>query len=85
MGVSEELMADFGIKMPRILVCGKTAVVDNVKRIELIEPDNIVVYCGSRYISINGSELVVEQLDEQRMQVVGNISTIELYGDKSHE
>lgn len=85
MGVSDELIYDFDLRMPRILVCGRTAVVDNVKRIELIETDNIVAHCGARYIAVNGSSLIVEELDEQRMKVVGDITSIEFYGEQKDE
>jgi sporulation protein YqfC len=80
MFIKDELIYDFSINMPRILVGGRTAILDNVKKIVLISENNVVVSCGSRYISINGIKLIVRQLAEERMLISGDIHAIEFYG-----
>lgn len=80
MFIPDELIYDFSINMPRILVGGKTGILDHVKKILLITDQTIVVSCGKRSISILGENLLVRELDEERMLVSGNIATIEFYG-----
>ncbi|NLY70238.1 MAG: hypothetical protein GX076_00895 [Clostridiales bacterium] len=80
MFIKDELIYDFSINMPRILVGGKTAILDNVKKIVLISNNNVVVSCGRKYISVTGRDLIVRQLAEERMLISGNIDNIEFYG-----
>ncbi|MEA4988483.1 MAG: YabP/YqfC family sporulation protein [Anaerovorax sp.] len=82
MSFQEELLFDFSLHMPRILISGKTAVVDNVKKIVMVGNDEIIVDCGSRYLALYGIGLIVEQLEEERMLVSGNLTSIEFYGEK---
>lgn len=82
MFIKDELIYDFSINIPRVLVGGRTGIIDNVKKIVLISENNVVVYCGSRYISINGISLIVRQLSEERMLVSGDITVIEFYGSE---
>ena len=67
--------------MPRILVGGKTGILDNVKKIVLISGNNVVVSCG-KYISVSGRDLIVRQLSEERMFISGDID-IEFFGSRS--
>ena len=82
MFIKDELIYDFSINMPRVLVGGRTGILDNVKKIVLINENNVVVSCGSKYISINGTALIVRQLAEERMLVSGDIHAIEFYGSE---
>jgi len=80
MYIKEELIYDFSINMPRILIGGRTGIIDNVKKIVLIGENNVVVNCGRRYISVNGTNLLVRQLSDERMLISGEINTVEFYG-----
>lgn len=82
MNIIDEMIYDFGINMPRILVSGKTAIIDNIKKVVLISENNIIVDNGKRYTSVIGSELVIHQLGEERMQITGNINMVEFYEGK---
>lgn len=82
MFINDELIFDFSINMPRILVGGRTGIIDHVKQILLIDGDNVVVRCGAQYISITGKDLLVRQLSEERMLVTGDLERIEFYGTK---
>ena len=46
MSIKEELLFDFALNMPRMLVTGNTAVLDNVKKVMLLTDSKIVVYNG---------------------------------------
>ncbi|MGI6731084.1 MAG: YabP/YqfC family sporulation protein [Anaerovoracaceae bacterium] len=88
MGIKEELIFDFSINMPRLLVSGNTGIIDNIKKIVLISDKNIIVDHGSQYSSIIGMDLVVKELGEERLTVTGKIQSIEFYyesKDQSHE
>ena len=62
MSIKDELLFDFSINMPRLLVSGNTGIIDNVKKIVLISESSIIVDNGNRYSAINGGTLVVKQL-----------------------
>ena len=66
MSIKDELLFDFSIRMPRLLIGGKTGILDNVK-IVLISENNIVVDHGKRYSSVNGSGLCVKLIEEERI------------------
>lgn len=79
MGIKDELLFDFSINMPRLLVSGNTGVIDNVKKIVLISDKNIVVDNGKQFSSINGVGLLVKELEEERLTVTGKIQSIEFF------
>jgi hypothetical protein len=85
MNVREELLYDFSIKMPRLLVSGKTGIIDNVKKIVFITENSIVVDHGNRFSAINGGGLRVKLIDEERMIVTGDILSVEFYSGKKGE
>ena len=81
MSIKDEMLFDFSINMPRLLVSGNTGIIDNVKKIILISETSIIVDNGKRYSAINGEALVVKQLEEERMIVTGNIKSVEFYSE----
>lgn len=85
MGIREEFLYDFSFHLPRILVSGRTAVIDNVKRLLLISETNIIVDNGARYTSVSGEELQVLQMDDQRLILTGAIRGVEFYGGEEDE
>lgn len=82
MSIKDELLFDFSIKMPRLLISGKTGILDNVKKILLISEDNIVVDHGKRYSSVNGIGLCVKLIEEERIIITGEIYSVEFYGNR---
>lgn len=84
MDIRNELLFDFSLHMPRILVSGRTGVLDNVKRIVMASDTVIVVDCGKKFTSVSGAGLCVDWLCEERMMISGDISSVEFYGG-SHE
>lgn len=81
MSIKDELLFDFSIHMPRMLISGKTGIIDNVKKIILISDTSIVVDNGSRYSAVNGDSLTVLELEEERMLITGNIRSVEFYAN----
>lgn len=81
MSIKDELLFDFSMNMPRILVSGKTGIIDNVKKIISISDSHIIVDNGKKYSVINGENLIVKQLEEERMVVTGDINSVEFYSE----
>ena len=79
MSIKEELLFDFAINMPRVLVTGKTTVLDNVKKVMLLTDSQIVVFNGQRYTSVEGHDFVITQLKEGRMLVSGEVEEIRFF------
>lgn len=82
MFVMDELIFDFSVNLPRVLVGGKTGVLDHVKQLLIVTDNNIVAKYGSGYISLSGSDLFIRQLSDERVVVSGEIKTIELFQRK---
>ena len=80
MKIKDELLYDFSINMPRLLISGRSAVIDNVKKVAVITDKNIVVDCKGEYVSLSGMDFVVNQLEDERMLVTGEIRKIEFFG-----
>lgn len=79
MSIREELLFDFSVNLPRILVTGETTVLDNVKKVMLLTDDEIVVFNGQRYTSVKGRGFVITQLKEERMLVAGEVEEIRFF------
>lgn len=79
MSIKEELLFDFAINMPRILVTGETTVLDNVKKVMLLTDSQIVVFNGQKYTSVKGYGFVITQLKEGRMLVSGEVEEIRFF------
>lgn len=85
MGMKDEMLFDFSLHLPRILVSGRNGVLDNVKRIVLVSDTSIVVDCGKKFAGVAGTGLTVDWLGEERMLISGDISSVEFYGGGGNE
>ena len=79
MSIKEELLFDFAVNMPRILVTGRTTVLDNVKKVMLLTDREITVFNGQRYTSLTGHGFVITQLKDERMLVAGEVEEIRFF------
>ena len=77
MSIKEELLFDFALNMPRVLVTGKTTVLDNVKKVMLLTDSQIVVFNGQK--SVTGDGFVITELKEGRMLVSGEVEEIRFF------
>ena len=57
MAIKDELLFDFAINMPRVLVSGNTVILDNVKKLVLLSSDQFIVHNGQRFTSVVGTDL----------------------------
>ena len=84
--MNKELLQDLDLRVPKILVHGNRGMIDNVKTIELLSEETVVVSCGKQSISVHGSQLTITYLEGERMVFEGNIELIEFFGKKDlHE
>ncbi len=79
MSIREELLFDFALNLPRVLVTGETTVLDNVKKVMLLTDSQIVVFNGRKYTSVKGHGFVITQLKEERMLVSGEVEEIRFF------
>lgn len=79
MSIREELLFDFAVNMPRILVSGRTAVLDNVKKIMVLTDSQIIVFNGQKYTALSGHDFVITQLKDERMLVAGEIEEVRFF------
>lgn len=79
MTIKEDLLFDFAVNMPRVLVTGKTTVLDNVKKLMLLSDNQIVVFNGQRYTSVMGHDFVITMLKEERMLIAGEVEEIRFF------
>ena len=80
MSIREDLLFDFAVNMPRVLVTGETTVLDNVKKLLVLTDSQIVVFNGKKYTSVVGRDFVVTKLKEERMLVSGEVEEIRFFG-----
>lgn len=76
-GIVDEIVNDFGVKMPRVLISGKYAIVDSVKKIYVLSEDIVTLETSEGYISILGEALSVETLCDERIELKGDFSGVE--------
>ena len=73
----DEIVNDFGVKVPRILVSGNYAVVDSVKKIYVLSEDIVTLETSEGYLSVLGNGLSVETLCDERIELKGEFSGVE--------
>lgn len=79
MSVKDELVLDFSINIPRLLICGDMVIVDNVKRIVIFTDTQIVVHNGLCYTSMEGRGLMIQELGEERMIIKGELEAVHFF------
>lgn len=79
MSVKDELILDFALNIPRLIVCGDMVIIDNVKRIVVFSETQIVVHNGSCYTSVNGKRLVIKELGEERIILKGELENVQFF------
>lgn len=79
MTIRDDLLFDFAVNLPRVLVAGRTTVLDNVRKLMLLTDSEIIVYNGQRYTSVRGDELTITQLMEERMLISGEVKEIRFF------
>lgn len=79
MSIKEDILFDFAINMPRILVAGRTVVIDNIKKIMMLNDSHIVVLNGDKYTSVTGSDFVITYIGDERMMISGDVEEVKFF------
>ena len=80
MAIMDELLFDFSIHLPRVLLSGNTVILDNVKKLVLLSSEQIIVYHGQRFTSVRGKGLKIKELKDERMLITGDLEQLQFYG-----
>lgn len=75
-----EMMCDFSLSVPRVLVSGDTGIIDNIKKVVMVTEKQVIVNNGSKFTSIYGQNLIIKQLGDERMLIKGEFEGIQFYG-----
>lgn len=76
-GIFDEIIHDFGIKTPRVMIGGEFAVVDSVRKIYVLSEEIVTLQTSEGYVSILGEEISVKTLCDERMELTGRFSGVE--------
>lgn len=79
MTIKEEILFDFALNMPRALVSGNLVVLDHVKRLVLLSETQILVHNGKKYTSVDGMNLVIKELRDERMLITGEVEQLRFF------
>jgi sporulation protein YqfC len=79
MSIKDELVFDFAVNIPRLVICGDMVIIDNVKRIAVFSDTGIIVHNGTCYTSIEGERLTIKELGEERMIIKGELETVQFF------
>ncbi|MFA5527098.1 MAG: YabP/YqfC family sporulation protein [Peptostreptococcales bacterium] len=83
MAIDSDLMFDFSLNIPRIIISGKYAIIDNVKSIQSFTNQGIVIDTGKQYTVVNGENFILKNLNDDRIFLTGKIDSVEFfYGNK---
>ncbi len=80
MTIKDELLFDFAVNMPRVLLSGNTVILDHVKKLVLLSGDQIIVSHGQRFTSVRGKGLKIKELRDERMLITGDVEQFQFYG-----
>lgn len=82
MGIDMDLLCDFSINVPRVIVSGNYAILDNVNRILSFTEKGLVADTGSKYTAVNGLDIQIKDLKDSRLILTGQIISIEFFSNK---
>ena len=79
MTAKDEFLFDFSINIPRLIIGGNLVIIDNVKRIVLFSEEQIIVHNGKCYTSIEGVDMIISELGEERLIIKGELEAVRFF------
>lgn len=76
MSVKEELLFDFAVNMPRVIVSGNMVIIDYVKRIVMYSPEKVILHNGKKYTWVEGRNLIIKELKDERVLITGDLEQL---------
>ena len=84
--VKDELLFDFGINQPRVLVTDKLVIIDEVSRLIDFTDQTVITVSGkSFYTVVNGSGLLISSFQNSRLVCSGSVDSVEFHKNKVGE
>lgn len=82
MDIEMDLLCDFSVNIPRVIVSGNYAILDNVNKILSFTDKGLVADTGLRFTSVNGENIRIKDLKDHRLIITGNIISVEFLLNK---
>ncbi len=82
MDIEMDLLCDFSINIPRVIISGDYAILDNVNRIISFTDKGLVADTGARFTTVNGENIKIKDLTDHRLIVTGKIISVEFFSNK---
>lgn len=79
MSIKDELIFDFDISLPRVMICGSVIIIDYVKRIAGYSAENILLHNGERYTCVTGKNLVLKEIRNGRVLITGELEEVRFF------
>ena len=82
MKLLDEAIYDFDFTMPRVIVTGRLAVIENISSIVMISERALTVSSGKsgssrKYTTVSGENFVIDEIGEGRLVIEGTIRSVE--------
>ncbi len=82
MDIDMDLLYDFSINIPRVIISGNYAILDNVNKILSFTDKGLVADTGKRFTTVNGENIEIKDLKDHRLIITGNIISVEFFLNK---
>ena len=79
MKLIDEMAYDLDFNEPKIIISERLAVIENVKAIVMISENSLTVQCGSKHVTVLGSDFFIKEIFEGRLLIEGKIQGIEFF------
>lgn len=82
MDMEMDLLCDFSLNLPRVIVSSNYIILDNVNKILSFTEEGLVADTGARFTVVNGSDMQIKDLKDNRLVLTGNIISVEFMLNK---
>ena len=77
MRIMEEMAYDLDFTMPRVIVTGRLAILENITNIVMLSEKALTVQSGKKYTTVVGEDFVIKEIGEGRLIIEGKIQRAE--------
>ncbi len=82
MEIDMDLLFDFSLNLPRIVVSSNLVIIDNVKSIMSFSSTGMVADTGARFTAVSGEDITIRNLKDDRVVLIGKINSVEFFPNK---
>lgn len=77
MKIFEEVKFDFDFGMPKVIVTGNLAIIENVADIKMVTENAVSISNGKKYVTVMGSNFTIKEIQDRRLIIEGKIQRVE--------